>query len=516
MAVMVQSPPPSSAGTVVMTRVNRTVVVTGPDNAAPPPAAAVWLEENLTYYERKFNFTASAESGSRYEVTPRKMYGLHPRAGHLSFPIGLRSRVARGLKERGYKVEYRSHPIADPDSPAAFLDWDGLLSEFKLFPGQDTLLSRVVAADNGVISATTGYGKSVCMRMICRLYVKAKIHVVTKSAGLADEIHNDLSRIIPGVGFVGAGRKKFGRVTVFVADSLHHGMGEADILLADELHELLAPTYAASLGRYTKTRMFGFSATPTGRADGRDILGEAIFGPVLYTIPYQEAQEAGRVVPITVEWLRVPDGPDVSSFDNLTTKERIGIWANDKRNEAIAARVRQFDPDEQVVVMVKTIDHAVRLKSLMPEFTLVYAAGGMDDERLRRYVRDGLLGDGEEPMTRERLRDIREQFAAGTLKKVIANYVWSTGVNFPHLAVLVRADAASSEIKGGQIPGRICRRVPGVKESALLVDVWDDWDRTFLERSRARRANYTKRGWASVFSDPNAAQVQRPEMGGRP
>lgn len=112
-------------------------------------------------------------------------------------------------------------------------------------------------------------------------------------------------------------------------------------------------------------------------------------------------------------------------------------------------------------------------------------------------------------MTRDRMRSLRQGFAEGQVRRVIANNVWSTGVNFRNLGILVRADAAASSILDGQIPGRICRRVPGIKESALLVDVWDEWDDTFLRRSRSRRVNYTKRGWASVWADSTEKGVRR-------
>ena len=257
--------------------------------------------------------------------------------------------------------------------------------------------------------------------------------------------------------------------------------------------------------------MFGFSATPTGRADNRDLVVEGLFGPTLYTMSYQEAEAIGRVVPIVVEWLKIPAAGDpTNGATRPDVKERHGIWRHLARNQAIADRVGRMKEDEQILIMVKTIDHAAHLKKLLPDFTLCYAAKGMDENRIGRYVRDGLLPDDEPVMTPKRLDQLRRDFAAGTLRRVIANYVWSTGVNFRNLAVLVRADAAGSEIRDGQIPGRICRRVAGVKESALLIDCWDDWSTTFLNRSRSRRKNYQKRGWAQVWSD----QPERPPVAG--
>jgi len=763
---------------ICLHRINRTVVVCDENRREPKPQIISFLEEKLTYYERKFNFQSqyNQEGASRIQTEMKTLYARHPRTNLLTFPLGLRPRIASELNKIGLEVRYFSKPLLTPEAES--LDWDGLFADFQIFSGQDECLSKIIAADGGVVAATTGAGKSVIIRMLCRLYNKAKIHIITKSATLADEIVTDVAKVIPNVGFVGAGKKKFSRVTVFIADSMHHGMGEADIVLADECftgdvevlvpggsrridsvrpgdlvycatglgkvdsvfcrpksnlyrvefsdgtqfvctgdhpvftekgwipsrqldgstafgpeavrflweadrtvaeqikdgkattpigteldqakdllailceeacepdeqatdpsqgpraitrdqaqadqerreraiatltstcaatrtrgrvgvrsvdsneetsgewlpdgvqighcsqgqedrdrigrrqsllsgtedarrekddldgrarvvrvsrvecegpvpvfnlrvsghpsyfangklvhncHQLAAPTYSQMLGRYTSAKMIGFSATPKGRMDGRDVLLEAIFGPILYEFPYQEAQSAGRVVPITTEFLRVKEGPDVSGIGSIPVREQVGIWTNQHRNKVIAERVKQFEPDEQVMIMVKTIEHAVRLKELLPDFTLIHAADGMDPERFREYVRSGMLQADEPQLTKDRLKTLRRDFASGKLKKVISNYVWSTGVNFVNLAVLVRADAAASEIADGQIPGRICRRVPGIKESALLIDVYDEWDQTFLERSRKRRVNYAKRGWEITFSDPSLA-----------
>lgn len=477
--------------TVLLTRVNRTVAATGPGGGPLPDSVRTWLTEKLTYFSRHYDHTAG-----HYDFREERMYGSDPRTGALVFPLGLMPRMRTGLESIGTPVSTAGGTIADAN-PAAFVtDVDGLLEQFQLYPGQDDCLIRVAKEDGGLITAPTGTGKSVLIRMICRLLPKARIHIVTKSANLADEIFQDVSEVVPGVGMIGGGHRRSGRVTVFVADSLHHGMGAADVCLLDECHELVAPKYMGLLGAYTNTKMFGFTASDKGRHDGRDVEMEALCGPVLYNMSYQEAQAGGRVVPINVVWLKT-SGPDLTGADPVT-RDRFGVWFNQDRNKAIADYVRQVDQDAQVMIMVKTIDHIVELKRLLPEFTMVYAAGGMDPDRLRSFVASGALPADERPMTAQRLRALRKQFADGSLTKVIANYVWSTGVNFRKLSVLVRADASSSEIRSVQIPGRVCRRIPGVKESAVLVDCWDEFDPNLLDRSRSRRRSYNSRGWSET------------------
>jgi len=488
-------------------RKGRLVLASGPGRTPLSAGTYNWMADALTYYEKKFDPTAAP--GENFDFIDRRIYNPGPFPRTLVFPLGMRSRIAKELAGHGASVTLTGRSMVDEiqGTPAGEVDWDALLDSFTVHPDQQQLLFKVTAADGGIVSAPTGLGKSVLVKMICKLYPKARIHVATKSVQLADEIYGDLLTVVPTVGMVGGGKRKPARVTVYVADSLHHGMGQADLLLLDELHQLLAPRYVEMIGRYQTARIFAFSATPTGRSDGRDILGEAICGPVLQTMHYQDGVAMGRIVPITVEWIPMRVGPDTSGIRNIAIKDRFAISRNIDRNKAIAERVSKFSDDEQVMIIVKTIDHAVQLKSLLPDFTMAYAANGMDEDRLEKYIEAGELPPNEPLMTRERLSSLRKAFADGTLKKVISNYVWSTGVNFRNLSVLVRADAAASEILDGQIPGRISRRVPGQKESALLIDCWDEWDSRLMKKAQSRSRNYRKRAWNQVWPQSSPVGV---------
>lgn len=485
------------------------VVFASGGNGLLPDDLRCWLCDQLTFFERRFDFVNTNSNGNaQLELIERKLYEVDPNTGAIVFGLGMLPRIRSLLTQLGHKVVCQGGTLrqlhAREYPNAAYTDFDGMLLEYTPFPDQVTCLSKILASDGGVISATTGYGKSTMMRMLCRLYAKAKIHIVTKAKTLALEIYQDLIQKFPDVGFIGNNKRSFGRITVVMADSIHHGQGDADIVLADEGHELAAPKYTGKLGTYTRARMFTFSASPKGRSDNRDVCLEAVFGPQIHTMSYQEAQALGRVVPITVEWLHVAEGPGVDHLQFPTAREEIGIWQNETRNRIIADRARKFGPDEQVMIMVKTIDHAVHLKSFLPDYTLAYAGNGMDPARLKRYVKRGLLRPDEPLMTSKRINQLRQDFADQKIKKVIANYVWSTGVNFRYLTGLIRADAAGSTIRDTQIPGRACRRVAGVKESAILVDCADEWCQRYYQKALNRRKNYEEKGWTQTWFNQEA------------
>ena len=110
-----------------------------------------------------------------------------------------------------------------------------------------------------------------------------------------------------------------------------------------------------------------------------------------------------------------------------------------------------------------------------------------------------MLPDGYEPMTVERRSALRIAFENYEVRKVIATDVWSTGVSFERLAVLVRADARGSEIMDTQAPGRVARiHQESGKEMGIVYDCRDHFDEGFRNKSQGRYRNYTKKGWEQV------------------
>jgi superfamily II DNA or RNA helicase len=237
---------------------------------------------------------------------------------------------------------------------------------------------------------------------------------------------------------------------------------------------------------------------PGVAGDGRDMEVEAAFGPVLYELTYQESEAVKDVVPIRVEWLRTPLRYDpAAGIRNATTRDQVGIWRNDARNKAIADRVRLLDPGRQVLIVVKTIDHAVHLKRHLPDFELVYANDSPATDPLAGYREQGLVGPAEPVMTTARRRALREDFRTGKVRRAVSTYVWATGVDFPKLDVLIRADAAGSATKDIQIPGRLSRNSAG-KTEGLLIDLWDDYSQTYLRKAKGRRGRYGRRGFTQL------------------
>lgn len=336
---------------------------------------------------------------------------------------------------------------------------------------------------------------TLIMAMTCVLYPNAKIHVVTRRKDIVAKTCALLTKYIPNVGQVGGGKNYEGdRVTVFTADSLHHSDGDADILLCDEAHELLTPLASRELAKYRYSRNYAFSATTDSRMDNADAKLESLFGTKIFELSYQEAVKLNLVVPIQTHWISIKLDQNPCAGKKDVPKKRWGLWRNAQRNLRIAEKAKEFK-DDQVLILVETVEHAVYLGSLLPDFTLCYA--DMSSEDLEMYKRQQLLPLEYEVLSPQGREALRRSFESGQARKVIATDVWSTGVDFVGLQVLIRADARSSDIMDVQAPGRVCRI--GQKDFGILVDCLDEFDPGFALKARGRMRNYKAKGWEQIL-----------------
>lgn len=481
----------------------------------PARLEAVLCDE-LQYNHRTFNrgMDAWRADGTRRPVTVEKRL-LYAFDGYsrICTRIGFLPRITNLMKLMGYATTITDVNPVHPRPQRYTTDWDGVFADFQLRERQPEALASIV--DNpfgGTICAPPGFGKSYLFRALARLYPYANILYVVSRKDVAWEIYRGLLQHFPNVGFFGDGKSRPGRTSVTLAQSMHKvDFDVIDIICGDEAHELITDSYCSKLGLFNNSRNYAFTATPNDRKDGSNIRLEGFFGPLIFDMSYQEAEQLGLVVPIKVEWLDVVMEENPCGDRKDAARERAGIWRNEVRNAIIAEKARSYGPDEQVLIMVKTLDHACHLKGLLPEFTLCYSEGSADtkDMDISMYKRWGLLPDDEPVMTWERRTALKKAFSAGTLKKVIATGVWSTGVNFHPLQVLIRADGASSAIADYQLPGRVSRPYGDSKEFGIVVDCLDQFDTGYRDAARSRRRSYEQKGWVQIMPNTNGLLTGR-------
>lgn len=377
-------------------------------------------------------------------------------------------------------------------------------------PRQKEVFVKLLANKRGVIICPTAFGKTFLIKLLAKVYPKAQIGITVASVDVCKDMYDELKYELGGqLGMLGGGRNVINRVNIVVSQSLHKLPKDINLLLADECHELLTVNYVKMFNKFRRARLFGFTASPDARSDKADGLAEAVFGPQLIDVGYQEGVAAGNIVQLNVRMYRCPFGPNVSGSQVPQYKvSRLGIWQNTGRNLLIAKIVRQLEqqelaPEDQVLVMVDTAEHAYLLGQLLPDYTIV--SGEVDPSRALKLQKDGLMLPTQELCT-AKLRDkYRKAFESYELKRVISTKVWRKGVDFRDLSVLVRADGLASGTDAVQIPGRLSRLAKkSDKTSGLLIDFLDDFSKNLKGRSLARHRVYKDKGWFIDIREPPA------------
>lgn len=361
-----------------------------------------------------------------------------------------------------------------------------------------------------LVEAPTGWGKSFVVRYVCRLFKEARIAIVTPGVDLVDGMYTHLRERLRDVGAVSMNHSHIDRVTVSTVDSMEK-LREIkwDLMLFDEAHRAGSPWVANAIAETFHTaKCVGFSASPVGRTDNADLVVEALFGPVIYRVSYQEGVNRGAVAPIKVEMYRCKVGPDCSGSDAVV-RNRHGIWRNKHRNKMIADICKSLPANEQALIIVGTAEHAIRLHGLLPGWPVVFSSAG---KRVMKAITKGDLPwvAGLEPsgnIPGDYREKMRQDFESGKLKRAIATGVWNTGVDFTKLRWLIRADGMASAIQSIQTPGRLSRKSDG-KVHGTLIDFQDEFDSGLRNRSAARKRQYASMGWSVHVVDMETGRIQ--------
>lgn len=423
-------------------------------------------------------------------------------AGRVYFLPGLWPRVSEFLKAKGrtYEIVDKRNPEIRP--PLDMKAFEGV--EFR--ETQDTAVALIASLDCGIIETSTGYGKSFILSILCKAYPTLNIVVTTSSTSVVQTLYEYLCKTIPGeVGVLYAGKNTVAgkRVVVTTLKSLPNIPPEkVQLVFVDECHAISDNIAGQELMKFCWARRFGFSASPV-RNDGSQLAMEAILGPTILKMTYQEATDAGMVTPMKYMMLQCGTCPSVAKQPNLpdVMLKRWSYWDNWARNDAIRKFVYDLKQvyDGQILIVVNTLEHCIHLHRLLPWFVVAYY-GNADIEDLKRRFPPSKypgLDLAKYKMSSKQLEITRKALAKGTLKYVISTKILKQGVNLQHLECLIRADGDVSEVEGIQIPGRLSRLDEG-KEYAYLVDVEDTFSQWAHGRAVARMKLYDRNQWQRI------------------
>ncbi len=300
-----------------------------------------------------------------------------------------------------------------------------------------------------------------------------KTAVVIPGQDLGYQMRDDLVGLIArDISVLGFGsRKKYQGpdVTVCSIDSMDKLDPDTRLVLVDEVHTLVtgdlpwpssidAPELEKAAqekdGRllhflkFDKARIYGFGATTAGRFDKRDRLIEGAIGPILASISYAEARDQGSVAPIVVFMCEVPYDTNNVDGRNRDRAYRSVLWESDYIGRLIQAMCRNvIPPDWQTLMFIQNESSAKFLADYLPEAPVAMA------KLLKKNDREALMN----------------RMARNELMRCFASNIYSQGVTFQDLRVVINLAGGGASTSAVQKPGRVAQVRPG-KRCGVVID----------------------------------------------
>lgn len=322
-----------------------------------------------------------------------------------------------------------------------------------LYPIQKKFVEYGLAVNySGIFSAPTRFGKSYCMAAIIRTFPRMKTVVLVPGEDLGIQLHADLEQLlkikIPIIGCGSGCRTQSAHVTLCSMDSMHLlDHAGTKLLLIDEVHALVTDKRLAQYLKFNLARKYGFGATAAGRYDQRDLLTEAVIGPVLAEVTFRQAVAEKVIAPIEVFMLVVPyDTTKVSTDRNTAYKQM--LWQSDYIGKLVQATCsRVLPPDWQTLLFIEEEKSAEFFSARLPGSFISMA------KRMKKKER----------------RSVNNQMVRGDITYCLASRIYSQGVTFPDLRVVINLTGGGANTYAVQKPGRVAQMRPG-KRCGVLVD----------------------------------------------
>ena len=305
------------------------------------------------------------------------------------FAAGFLDDVVDAAKSHGLEVKY-----ADlREYPEHAYDTDPEALRVQLRFKQDEAIQAITEHDKGIIKCSTGFGKSFIIKCLTILYPNARFVITTEAASVVQSLYDQLVAVHgkANVGLIKGGTKSTEeqkRIQVSTTKSiLRSQIRTCDILLFDEVHNCGNNIITELLmNNVDHARMFGFTAS-LWRGDKAEDLIKGLFGKVITEVSYQEAVEHNLVVPIKA--LMIPcNTKERQVTDSMMLDKKFNYFCNRGRNELIAEVAHEIPDDEQTLIMVSTLEHAVRLHEFLPEYTVCHGGNGVRVKRNKPWTPD--------------------------------------------------------------------------------------------------------------------------------
>ncbi len=352
-----------------------------------PPALRNRLLRLAAFQNPEF-YRAQAMRLPTYDK-PRIIHCAEEHPKHFALPRGCLDEVQHLFQTLKIKSTLRDERCAGTPLDVSF--------HGTLRPEQQTAAETMFGHDNGVLAATTAFGKTV---LAAWLIAQRRVNtlVLVHRQQLLEQWIERLSAFLnippKTIGRLGGGRKKLtGVLDVALVQSLVHKevvdnrVGDYGHLIVDECHHLSARSFELVARRAKARFITGLSATVT-RKDGHHPIIFMQCGPIRYRV---DARKQAKARPFIHQVFVRPTGfrpaPSVEQDPRAEFQKLCGtVTSDDARNDMICADVLGAVNDgRSPLVLTERTEHlqrlVERLSSRVPH--VITLQGGLSRKELQ-------------------------------------------------------------------------------------------------------------------------------------
>jgi len=403
-----------------------------------------------------------------------------------------------------------------------FLEWDfnylskldDELSDYSAarktpYPFQEEAINEVLNSfesgnNRSLVMFATGLGKSIVLAEVAHEYAVNKnknVLLLADKINLIEQLESSIWSQLPSSidTRLWDGKRtpsSFDGITIAtqqsVSSALNRGetIPEFGLVMVDECHHALSPTFREVLADLNPPKLLGVTATPWR---GDEIQISELFGEPVATMGIVEGIERGflsnvnyRMFADNIDWNVIAD----NSQNHMTIKDLNSRLFIPSRDEELATKIIQewnLNDRPQTITFCKGIDHAKRMAELL-------SAMGMSSRAIHSR-------NMPQAVKAKHLMD----FKSGAYSNLIGVDILNEGIDVPDVEMIVFARVTHSRRIFIQQLGRGLRIHPG-KEDVVVLDFVADIRRISAGiRMNNERNQYRS---AEIYRGPSSDMIQ--------
>lgn len=405
-------------------------------------------------------------------------------AQHVALPRGCLDEAIELVKSHGAVADLEDHREIGTPLPA------GVSFQGELQRPQSRAFDALVSHENGVLAATTAFGKTVVAAALVAHRARNTLILVHRRELLnqwVERLRSFMNIDPKQIGVIGGGKRKpTGIIDVALIQSLVRKGEVADMvadyghLIVDECHHLSAASFELVARRSKARYVVGLSAT-IARKDGHHPIIFMQCGPVRHRVDARvQAAERGIRHRVRDRSTKFELPPSLSSIERPSIPAIYAALAQDsERNDLIFDDVlKSLEAKRSPVVLTERKDHLDYLRQRFSPFVknLVVLRGGMS------------AGDRKMADVAMRVSDDQERLILAT-----GRYI-GEGFDDARLDTLFLTMPIAWKGTLAQYVGRLHRQHDG-KRDVLVVDYVDQTVPVLARMAAKRRAGYRALGY---------------------